>query len=82
MKLKAQSINGKVKLTWSGLAGVDSYRIKRAQLNGYSENLVELRAGYYIDEKVRLGLSYSYTVVAVFRNSEFKSSNEVTVKVS
>lgn len=80
MKLKAQSINGKVKLTWDGLPGVDSYRLKRNDGAGLNL-LVDLKTCTYIDEKVQKWQTYTYVIVAVLYGTEFKSSNKVTVKV-
>ena len=79
-----KDVSGKylVELSWTGVSGVDYYKIYRGTEIGKETYIGQTTKTYYNDYNVENGKTYYYYVTAVFNGKESKSSNEIVIKVT
>jgi uncharacterized protein YjdB len=77
--LKATS-DKKIDLTWSSVAGITNYIVKRSTVSGTGyQAIASLSQNSYTDTDVTNGTTYYYVVSAIVSGTESADSNEVSV---
>ncbi len=84
--LAARAKDGKIQLTWSAQAGVDSYNVYRGTVAGgpYTLKASNVVTTYctYLDASVVNGTTYYYVVKLVKSGNEGCASNEASAKAT